>query len=414
MNLRKGIVVETHPEDNSVDLVMCDDGARLSGVPVLSGSASARSGSTGMPELPKRANKWDITQRHGTDMEAIVGSMGRGNPVVLGFMFPQVSQMTFEDKQRSFSRHQSDVYQTIDSNGNIEVYHPSGAFVRIAESSAHEDLEKKNFDKSLQLDRNKDKKILIHFQASDGGSSGTINHDGTITFKAPTKITCDTPLLEVPNGDVVASGVSLLSHVHTGVEPGGGLSGVPMRKSAAAEVPGSSESKKVTENGVAPANENANIKLKYGEVPSVSEIGRRIVSPIMVPQVPSAISPSLFRERFRFGETTYRDGQQVVAVSKYNPATDDFSIDTIDPTLPPVGQYFGEIPFGVLSGSTASAPFDVLSSESGALYASYDQETFGATQWDGPVFCGETVVILKVFFEISQAEFLEHSAPPAP
>jgi hypothetical protein len=226
---RKAIVVMCHPEDHSVDLVMCDDGARLSGVPVLSPNASKRSGGIDMPKMPEKTGeaKWDITERHDHDMEAMVAMMGAGNPVVVGFMFPQVSQMTFKDKERRFKRHQSDVYHTIDGSGNFEIHHPSGAYVRIAESVEHEDLERKNFDENLVFDRNKDKKINIHIRASGGKSYITIKEDGTVIIKADVKITCLTPLLEVPEGDVVASGISLVGHVHKGVKSGSDLSGPP-------------------------------------------------------------------------------------------------------------------------------------------------------------------------------------------
>lgn len=236
--LRKAIVVACHPEDHSVDLVMCDDGARLSGVPVMSPNASARSGGVDMPEVPKKADKWDITQRDGQDMEALVAIMGRGNPLVVGFIYPQVSQMTFKDKQRKFQRHQSDVYHTVDGSGNMELYHPSGAYVRIAESPDHEDLEKKNFDENLQLDRNKDKKV--HLKIKIGDAFVHITPDGDIeiqgrdikitatrdmTLKAPTKITMDTPLVVTPNGDMKATDISLKQHKHGGVEPGPGVTG---------------------------------------------------------------------------------------------------------------------------------------------------------------------------------------------
>lgn len=214
---RKAIVVACHPEDNSVDLVMCDDGARLSGVPVMAHSASARSGSVDMPEMPNKTgeDKWNITKRHGQDMEALVAVMGRGNPIVVGFLYPQISQMTFKDAKRKFTRHQSDVYHTIDGDGNVELYHPSGAYVRIAESLDHEDLEKKNFDESLVLDRNKDKKVGM--RVSLGGVKIDIK-DGVVTIDA-TKV--------VVSGDVIAGGVSLKKHVHGGVKSGTELSGPP-------------------------------------------------------------------------------------------------------------------------------------------------------------------------------------------
>lgn len=215
--LRKAIVVACHSEDHSVDLVMCDDGARLTGVPVMSPNASARSGGVDMPEVPKKADKWDITKRDGQDMEALVGVMGRGNPVVVGFIYPQISQMTFDDPKRKFQRHQSDVYHTIDGKGDMELYHPSGAYIRIAESLDHEDLTKKNFDENMELDRNKDR--TINMRVKLGGVTIDIK-DGVVTIDAERVV--------VPNGDVVASSVSLRQHVHSGVKSGPDTSGPPV------------------------------------------------------------------------------------------------------------------------------------------------------------------------------------------
>ena len=217
--LRKAIVVDVHHEDNSVDLVLCDDGSRLSGVPVLaSQGGSARTGHVELPEVPNKntENKWDITQRNGQDMEALVGFMGRGNPVVVGFLYPQVSQMTFKDKRR-FNRHRSDVYHTITENGDMELYHPSGAYVRIAEDLEHEDLTKKNHDENLELDRNKDR--TINMRVKLGGVTIDIK-DGVVTIDAQRVV--------VPNGDVIASNISLTKHRHTGVKPGNGVSGGPI------------------------------------------------------------------------------------------------------------------------------------------------------------------------------------------
>ena len=77
MSFRKGIVVDTHPEDHSVDLVMTDDGSRLIGVKVLSQNGSSRSGSVDMPEVSGRKNKWDISQKTGQEVLAAVAFMGR-------------------------------------------------------------------------------------------------------------------------------------------------------------------------------------------------------------------------------------------------------------------------------------------------------------------------------------------------
>lgn len=50
----------------------------------------------------------------GREMSAVV-VFARGVPVVLGFLLPQVGQMTFPDKNRRVDRHASGVYSTIDA-----------------------------------------------------------------------------------------------------------------------------------------------------------------------------------------------------------------------------------------------------------------------------------------------------------
>jgi hypothetical protein len=136
---RKGIVVEVHPEDYSVDLVMADDGSRLVGVQVLSWNGSTRTGTVDLPEIPARPNKWDVSTATGQDMHAAVGYMGR-NPFVAGFFYPQISQMTFADPKLRVKRHQSDVYSFIDGAGNMEVVHPSGAYFRMGATPEHSPL----------------------------------------------------------------------------------------------------------------------------------------------------------------------------------------------------------------------------------------------------------------------------------
>jgi len=94
-SIRQGIVVDTDPEDHSVDLVMLDDGSRMIGVQIVTTNGSTRSGCTNMPHCPpKSGDKWDITKRTGQDQIALVAFV-RNNPLVIGYLFPQVSQMTW-------------------------------------------------------------------------------------------------------------------------------------------------------------------------------------------------------------------------------------------------------------------------------------------------------------------------------
>lgn len=178
MTLRQGVVVATHPEDHSVDLVMVDNGERLIGVQVQTPSGSSRTGTVDMPEVPERKNKWDITKPTGQDMIAFVDYVGR-NPIVTGFRFPQINQMLFKDPKMRFSRHQSDVMSYIDGDGNLGIMHPSGAFIQIGEKPEKPELANKNADASLAADRNTGKKVHLRIELAGNVARLTMTPDGT-------------------------------------------------------------------------------------------------------------------------------------------------------------------------------------------------------------------------------------------
>lgn len=198
--IRQGYVVATHPEDHSVDLVMADDGSRLVGVQVVTPNGSGRTGKFDMPAVPEKADKWDITKRTDQDQIAMVGFVGR-HPVVLGFLYPQVNQMVFGDPKRRIERHQSDVYSTVDGNGNMELFHPSGTYVRIAEDPAHEDLVGKNTDAKLAIDRNTAKRVHFHIEMARGVASVDIDPDGKIVVTADRNVEVNTKQQAIVNAD---------------------------------------------------------------------------------------------------------------------------------------------------------------------------------------------------------------------
>lgn len=273
--LKLARVVATHPHDHSVDLVMIEDNTRIAGVQVLTSSASGNSGTHDLPE-PDRGggDKWAIAEPTDRDMIAVVGSVGR-TAVVVGFLFPQISQMLFKDKNRRVMRHASDVYTSIDGQGNAEFHHPSGAYVRFGTSPAHEDLTGADSDGKWAISKNTGNQVHIHIEQAGGKASldiapdgaivvntkatVTVNSDGLVKVVAPT-VTLDTPTTNctgnlnvtgvtttggfVSNGtaggasitgNVAITGSSLThngksvgsTHTHTGVQPGGGSSGSP-------------------------------------------------------------------------------------------------------------------------------------------------------------------------------------------
>lgn len=179
--LRRGIVVETHPEDYSVDLVMTDDGSRVTGAQLINSNANSDSGDNSMP-LVKPASagqKWDINAQS-KKIIAIVGYLGN-NPVVIGFMYPQVNQILFKDG-RWIRKTDSDFYETVSATADMEMVHPSGWYLRVGESPDHEDLTGKNFDGNFSNKKNSDREVFFRLYMPNGNAILTIAPDGSGTF----------------------------------------------------------------------------------------------------------------------------------------------------------------------------------------------------------------------------------------
>lgn len=179
---RIGYVVATHPDDHSVDLVMADDGSRLVGVQVSTMNGSTRSGSVDLPAVPDKADKWDISKLTGQDMKALVDYYGR-TPVVTGFLYPQINQILSKDPKLRYDRHQSDVISSIDGDGNIQVEHPCGAYVRFGETPDKVSLEGKNADANSKVDRNTGRKAFFRIGLGGNAVVVTMTPDGDVTMK---------------------------------------------------------------------------------------------------------------------------------------------------------------------------------------------------------------------------------------
>lgn len=446
--LRKAIVVATHPEDNSVDLVMCDNGARMPGVPVLSASGDVRSGSSGLPEIEqtKGGDQWDVTGGRGKQMEAMVGFMGRGNPVVVGFMVPQISQMTFEDKKRSFSRHQSDVYQTTDGEGNFEMYHPSGAYMRLAEKTEHEDLSSKNYDKNLKLDRNTKRKVSWHFSTKDGKSTITLDPEGKVTIKGAKELHIDAPLVSGTGklefkGDGVFGGISVMKHLHKDTMPGPGLSGMPVggvseggvaggggessngganggaSDANTPSLPGNPETAGTFGNGI--ANDASGIfrgaiqtRVPFLGTPNIEGAGIAEMNFAYAfanfPARPDMLGIDTFYERVRQSAIGIFDGGMMQAlVSQFDRVAETWTDDVIDIAKweggqyvdRKIGTYLGAIQGGILPGGDKSAPFDVYRSRGGDHYAKY-------CDWGYRAFITNAVVVgtRPVYWKLTEEE----------
>ena len=184
-SLRIAKVMAIHPEGYSADLVFLDTGSQAPSVQILSPSASTNTGLNDLaePSTPKSGSETDVAETKDRDIYAMVAYAGR-TPVIMGFLYPQVCQMLFTDMQRRIMRHASDVYTSIDSAGNFELFHPSGTYLRIGTTPAHEDLTGKDFDKKWKIAKNTTTAVHVHLGVSNAGSqvaSIDIDPDGNIT-----------------------------------------------------------------------------------------------------------------------------------------------------------------------------------------------------------------------------------------
>jgi phage baseplate assembly protein gpV len=175
---------------------------------------------------------------------AVIGFM-LGSPVCLGFLPPMRSQMFLTDANRRIDRHASDVYTTIDAEGNTELYHPSGTYLRIGTAPAHENLTPKSFEGDWAITKNTDKAVHVHLTVANAGAvKATINIDpsgnvsvdtvGTLALSSDGDMSITAPNLSInaniaTTGALTNNGVNISStHVHGGVQSGGSNTGTPV------------------------------------------------------------------------------------------------------------------------------------------------------------------------------------------
>jgi hypothetical protein len=237
-------VLAVHPESGTIDAVCTLSGRKFAGVRTVQVGVSSNTGRIDLP-VPELGGDSSVSDPAklpvgARELVAVIALYGK-HPVCLGFLPPRRSQMYFEAGRR-IDRHGSDVYQTIDSNGNTEWRHPSGTLIRVSESATPEDLTGQDADGSWKIDKNTARAPRLHVRLANGGQTKfelvatpdgnvTMTVAGTLTVNAPTtNWTGDINVsgdITVTGGDVVADGISLKTHVHGGVQSGGSNTGTP-------------------------------------------------------------------------------------------------------------------------------------------------------------------------------------------
>jgi hypothetical protein len=254
----KARVVAVHSEVPAVDIVILDDGRRFSGVQILSQHASGDTGSVNIP-TPSVTNSKDPFSSQNTgqrDMFCLVTFVSRDIPVVVGFLPPKVSQMQFSVNNFNIERHASDVYSSISENGDIEMHHPSGTYLKIGTSSVHTDLTGTDYNGKWKLKNNLNTLPNVCVQVANiNGVQATINigptgnitinnagataittfgttaitSTGEVTITAPNIVLDSTVHIKkavTVDADVVALGISSIHHLHA--DPEGGNTGQPV------------------------------------------------------------------------------------------------------------------------------------------------------------------------------------------
>jgi hypothetical protein len=212
--LELGIVVAVYPQGQSIDVLLPDSGSRLTNVQVMVPTGSNSTGMVDLPDpgLPQDDTRWNITNDPKRNIRAVLGSY-QGNPICLGFLLPQLGQMTFAESNRRITRHASDVYSTVDQFGNIELFHPSGTFIRIASNPAHEDLTSQDFDGEWSIANNTATAPYLNVTIANSGTvKATFQVDpaGNVSLTAPT-------LNVVAEGGITMNGATIDKSGNLGV-----------------------------------------------------------------------------------------------------------------------------------------------------------------------------------------------------
>lgn len=270
--LRTARVMRVYPESRTADVALLDTGGHLLRVPILGSSG----GDVGAFDVPQPETSGTDSIDGPREIIGVLAPMRHEGYAIIGFLPPPRRQGMFSDGRMVY-RHQSDTYFTIDRDGNAELYHPSGTFIRLG-TPGHEDLSGGDVDGGWKIARNTGSAPTVTIGTAAGGSTKstiTIAPDGAVSIdtqgavsvaaQGPASVSTQGQMtlsaaanmglsaagltmalgggggtgtiqgtiqiqggdIIVTGGDVIADGVSLKHHVHTGVQPGGGDTGPP-------------------------------------------------------------------------------------------------------------------------------------------------------------------------------------------
>ena len=228
---RYGIVTAVDPASITCDLVMTDNGQPMKAVPIATGDLSTNGGTVSLPSVPLPASANDVGKlaQGKNQLVAHCAFDRHGFPSIYGFSHPAGGQMGFKQADRTVHRHaKTGTYWTIAPDGSLEMWHASGAYLRIG-TGGHEDLAPLAADGNWKVPATLPTPT---FTLQVGGASIGISPGGAVTITAPAGATLVGNLMVdgaiMATGDVTAGQISLKTHPHADVEPGSGERGPPV------------------------------------------------------------------------------------------------------------------------------------------------------------------------------------------
>lgn len=151
---QKARVTRINSEKHSVDVTLMDSQRPLAGVFVLSEMCSTNHGKNNLVDPTfQPLDPFEQKNTEIRDIYAIV-AFAEEIPFVLGFIYPEITQMHFTEHNFSIDRHGSDFYHTLKGSADFEAFHPSGTYLRLAEDLEHQDLTHTDYDELFEIKDN--------------------------------------------------------------------------------------------------------------------------------------------------------------------------------------------------------------------------------------------------------------------
>ena len=228
--IRIARVTAVHPEAQKMEVIFLDTGDYGRDVQLMTPYGGTDFGlTTGIPMPDEEGHdfnmeQWDPGKRH---INAVVATCGSIH-ICLGYLYPQVTHMAFtkdHDKNRLIERHTSDFVRTISDAADMDMVHPSGAYLRIGEGADPDDLAGHDFDQVWRIKHNTSGAVTIALVNASNGERTSVQllPSGDVEIEASRNVIIRAANnVEIEAGSMIRSTAPFISeatptHVTTGI-----------------------------------------------------------------------------------------------------------------------------------------------------------------------------------------------------